>query len=82
MTPPAPGDALPVLTLETSLQLHVDDETIDLLHLPAAHIDGDAIVHFHNADVIHAGDVWFNGMYPFVDYTNGETFNGAIAGSP
>jgi cyclase len=81
VTPPAPGDALPVLTFETGLQLHVDDETIDLLHLPAAHIDGDAIMHFHNADVIPSGDVWFNGKNPFFDSTNGGTLNGAIAES-
>jgi cyclase len=80
VTPPATPEALPVLTFENTLQLHLDDETIDLLHLPGAHTDGDAIVHFNTADVIHTGDVWFNGMYPFIDTANGGSLSGAIAG--
>jgi glyoxylase-like metal-dependent hydrolase (beta-lactamase superfamily II) len=80
VTPPAPPQALPVVTFQRSLRLHVDGQTIDLLHLPAAHTDGDAAVHFREADVIHAGDVWFNGMYPFIDVANGGTLDGAIAG--
>ncbi|CAK6691154.1 hypothetical protein ICNINCKA_00954 [Synechococcus sp. CBW1107] len=80
VTPPAPPEALPVLTFENTLRLHLDDETIDLLHLPGAHTDGDAIVHFNTADVIHTGDVWFNGMYPFIDTANGGSLSGAIAG--
>ncbi|MEB3322957.1 MAG: MBL fold metallo-hydrolase [Synechococcaceae cyanobacterium] len=80
VTPPATAAALPVVTFDRDLRLHLDGQTIDLLHLPAAHTDGDAIVVFRPANVIHAGDVWFNGMYPFIDAAHGGTLRGAIAG--
>jgi glyoxylase-like metal-dependent hydrolase (beta-lactamase superfamily II) len=79
-TPPAPPAALPVVTFEKALRLQLDGETIELEHLPAAHTDGDVIVRFRRSDVIHAGDVWFNGMYPFIDAAHGGTLEGAIAG--
>jgi glyoxylase-like metal-dependent hydrolase (beta-lactamase superfamily II) len=78
--PPAPAGALPVVSFEKELRLQLNGETIDLLHLPAAHTDGDVIVQFRRSDVIHAGDVWFNGMYPFIDAAHGGTLAGAIAG--
>ncbi len=80
VTPPAPAEALPVVTFEQSLQLSLNGERLDLEYLPAAHTDGDVLVRFEKADVIHAGDVWFNGMYPFIDAGNGGTLAGAIAG--
>lgn len=80
VTPPAPPAALPPITFERDLRLRFNGETIDLLHLPAAHTDGDVIVRFRTSDVIHAGDVWFNGMYPFIDTRHGATLAGAIAG--
>ncbi|EDY37488.1 beta-lactamase domain protein [Cyanobium sp. PCC 7001] len=80
VTPPAPPEALPVISFDTTLQLLLDGQTIELRHLPAAHTDGDVVVQFRQANVIHAGDVWFNGMYPFIDTLNGGTLAGAIAG--
>ncbi len=80
VTPPAPAAALPPVSFERDLRLRFNGETVDLLHLPAAHTDGDVIVRFRNANVIHAGDVWFNGMYPFIDTRHGGTLAGAIAG--
>lgn len=80
VTPPAPAAALPVITFADRLRLRLNTETIDLIHLPAAHTDGDAIVVFGNANAIHAGDVWFNGFYPFIDGKHGGTLRGAIAG--
>ncbi|MEX1323118.1 MAG: MBL fold metallo-hydrolase [Synechococcaceae cyanobacterium] len=80
VTPPAEPANLPPITFERDLRLRLNGETIDLLHLPAAHTDGDVIVRFRNADVIHAADVWFNGMYPFIDTRHGATLAGAIAG--
>lgn len=80
VTPPAAPANLPPITFERDLRLRFNGETIDLQHLPAAHTDGDLIVRFRNADVIHAADVWFNGMYPFIDTRHGATLAGAIAG--
>lgn len=80
VTPPAPAEALPVVTFQQRLQLSLNGERLELEHLPAAHTDGDVLVHFQEADVIHAGDVWFNGMYPFIDAGNGGTLAGAIEG--
>jgi glyoxylase-like metal-dependent hydrolase (beta-lactamase superfamily II) len=80
VTPPAPPEALPLISFDTALQLQLDGQTIELRHLPAAHTDGDVVVQFRQANVIHAGDVWFNGMYPFIDTLNGGTLAGAIAG--
>ncbi|TVS02660.1 MAG: MBL fold metallo-hydrolase [Cyanobium sp. PLM2.Bin73] len=80
VTPPAAPANLPPVTFERDLRLRFNSETIDLQHLPAAHTDGDLIVRFRNADVIHAADVWFNGMYPFIDTRHGATLAGAIAG--
>ncbi len=80
VTAPAPAEALPVVSFEQSLQLSLNGEQLDLEYLPAAHTDGDVLVRFEQADVIHAGDVWFNGMYPFIDAGNGGTLAGAIAG--
>jgi glyoxylase-like metal-dependent hydrolase (beta-lactamase superfamily II) len=71
---------LPRISFERDLRLRFNGETVDLLHLPAAHTDGDVIVRFRDANVIHAGDVWFNGMYPFIDTRHGATLAGAIAG--
>jgi glyoxylase-like metal-dependent hydrolase (beta-lactamase superfamily II) len=80
VTPPAAPEDLPPITFERDLRLRLNGETLELLHLPAAHTDGDVIVRFRNADVIHAADVWFNGMYPFIDTRHGATLAGAIAG--
>ncbi|WP_225867486.1 MBL fold metallo-hydrolase [Cyanobium sp. NIES-981] len=80
VTPPAPPEALPVIGFDSSLQLQFNGETIALRHLPSAHTDGDVVVQFRQANVIHTGDVWFNGMYPFIDIPNGGTLAGAIAG--
>jgi len=80
VTPPAPAVALPVITFTGTLRLQLNGETIDLIHVPAAHTDGDSLVVFRNANVIHTGDVWFNGFYPFIDVSHGGTLKGAIAG--
>jgi len=54
-------------------------EQIRVTHLPNAHTDGDAIVHFTGSDVMHMGDIFFNGMYPFIDYSGGGSIEGVIA---
>jgi glyoxylase-like metal-dependent hydrolase (beta-lactamase superfamily II) len=77
--PASPPAALPTLTFQDSLSLHCGDETISAVHLPPAHTDGDAIVHFRQANVIHTGDIFFNGGYPFIDIAVGGNIDGMIA---
>ncbi len=77
--PPSPAKALPVVTFTDTVRFHVNGDTLHAHHVPAAHTDGDSIVHFEAADVIHMGDVFFNGMYPFVDLGSGGSVDGVIA---
>ena len=74
-----PPAALPVLTFTQDVTLHAHDDTVHVFHVEHAHTDGDAIVHFRTRDVIHAGDVFFNGRYPFIDSGNGGSLAGMIA---
>lgn len=78
-TPPSPAGALPVVTFDASVTFHLNGETIHAFHVDPAHTDGDSIVHFRKADVIHMGDVFFNGSYPFVDLSSGGSVTGTIA---
>ncbi|MGQ0553895.1 MAG: MBL fold metallo-hydrolase [Planctomycetota bacterium] len=68
---PAPPQALPVVTFEDSLSLHWNGEEIRLQHLPNGHTDGDAYVHFLGSGVVHLGDLFFAGRFPFVDLGSG-----------
>lgn len=77
--PPAPGIALPVVTFPASLTFHWNDETIEVVHFPNSHTDGDAAIFFKNANVIHAGDLFFNGIYPFIDAGSGGSLTGMMA---
>jgi glyoxylase-like metal-dependent hydrolase (beta-lactamase superfamily II) len=76
-----PQSALPVVTFDSNLTLHLNGDEIVVRHVPRAHTDGDAIVHFKNSDVLHMGDVFFNGMYPFIDTSSGGTIDGMVAGA-
>lgn len=64
---PYDAHALPNITFDHSLTLHFNNETIKALHLPNGHTDGDSIIFFENANIVHMGDHYFNGMFPFVD---------------
>ncbi len=77
-TPPAPDEALPVITYSSKMHFHINSEDIHLIHVANAHTDGDTIIHFKNANVIHAGDLFFNGFYPFIDGGNGGSVKGVI----
>ncbi|MFZ5653861.1 MAG: MBL fold metallo-hydrolase [Pseudomonadota bacterium] len=77
--PPAPRAALPVVTFAERMTLHWNDQDLELVHVPAAHTDGDAIVHFRSAKVLHLGDIFFNGFYPFIDVDSGGSIRGMIA---
>lgn len=78
-TPPAPAGALPVITFSDAVTFHWNGREIRVSHLDGAHTDGDAIIHFPDANVIHTGDIYFNGSYPFVDLQSGGSFDGVIA---
>ena len=77
-TPASPGSALPVVTFTDSVTFHINGDDLVAYHIPPAHTDGDAIVHFTRADVIHMGDTYFNAYYPFVDVSSGGHVNGVI----
>lgn len=76
--PPQSGPALPVVTFSEEMSLHLNGEDIRIIHIPNAHTDGDSIVHFRTSNVIHMGDVFFNGRFPFIDTPNGGTIDGVI----
>ena len=75
---PSPADALPVVTYGDKMTLHLNGETVTIGKLPPAHTDGDSYIHFENADVIHAGDVFRTVGYPGVDFNNGGSVKGTI----
>jgi glyoxylase-like metal-dependent hydrolase (beta-lactamase superfamily II) len=77
-TPALPPAALPVVTFGEDVTLHVNGDDIHVIHMPPAHTDGDVIVHFMKANVIHTGDVVV-GSYPIVDADSGGTIDGLIA---
>jgi glyoxylase-like metal-dependent hydrolase (beta-lactamase superfamily II) len=74
-----PG-ALPVLTFSDAVTFHVNDREAFVFHIEAAHTDGDAAILFRGDNVIFAGDVVFNGLFPYIDLDNGGTVDGYIAG--
>jgi glyoxylase-like metal-dependent hydrolase (beta-lactamase superfamily II) len=77
--PPLPESALPVITFSQDVTFHLNGNEIFIFHIERAHTDGDAIVHFKKSNVIHMGDIYFNGMYPFIDLSAGGSINGMIA---
>ncbi|HUG97684.1 MAG TPA: MBL fold metallo-hydrolase [Gammaproteobacteria bacterium] len=78
--PAAPARALPVITFAESVNLHLNGIDVRVLHIASAHTDGDALVYFEQADVLHMGDIYFNGLYPFIDLGSGGSIDGMIAG--
>lgn len=70
---------LPVITFNDTVTLHLNEESVHIFKVPAAHTDGDVIVHFTGSNVIHMGDLFFNGLYTFFDRSSGGSFDGMIA---
>ncbi len=75
----APAVALPVVTFNDTTTFHMNGQTIHVFHAAAAHTDGDTLIHFREADVIHMGDTYFNGFYPFIDIGAGGSLAGTLA---
>lgn len=76
---PLEKGALPVLTFSTDITLHLNGDTLHVFHLPDAHTNGDSAIHFKQANVIHTGDIFFNGTFPFIDVDHGGSLKGMIA---
>lgn len=76
---PAPKDALPVITFSHSMNFHLNDLDAHIFHAEKAHTDGDAVIHYKTVNVIHTGDIMFNGLFPFIDLDSGGSVDGYIA---
>jgi cyclase len=78
---PSPAGALPQQTFTDGTKLYFNGEELTLAHFAPAHTDSDIYVRFEKGNVLHMGDVWFGGTYPFLDASTGGNINGMIAGS-
>ncbi len=73
-----PSVGLPVMTFSDRMTLHFNGERVDMIHYPRGHTDGDVVLYFSDSNVVHAGDLFFQGRFPFVDLDNGGTVQGYI----
>lgn len=72
-------EGLPIITFTRDVALHLNDQPAAVFHVANAHTDGDSVIHFAKANVLHTGDAVFMGMYPFVDIEHGGSIDGMIA---
>ena len=77
--PPAPAVALPIITFEHRVSVHLNGEDIRAIHFPNGHTDTDVVIFFTRSNVVHMGDDFFNGIYPFIDSDGGGSAKGLIA---
>jgi cyclase len=77
--PPAPAAALPIITFDDKLSVHLNGEDIRAVHMPSAHTDTDVVIFFPTSNVVHFGDEFFNGIFPFIDTEGGGSVKGLIA---
>ncbi len=75
----SPADALPQITFADEQELYLNGEPLHLRHYAPAHTDSDIYIHFAKSNVLHTGDIWFNGFYPVIDYSTGGNINGMVA---
>jgi len=76
----AGGDGgLPIITFSESVTFHVNGQELYVFHVHHAHTDGDGVIHFRDRNVIHAGDILFNDLFPYIDLDNGGSVEGFIA---
>lgn len=77
-SPPSPAEALPVITFTDSITFHYNGDELRVAHMEPAHTDGDSVIFFRKANVVHMGDTYFNGMYPFIDVGSGGSIDGMV----
>jgi cyclase len=77
--PPSPKSALPVITFTRDVKFHLNGDEISAFHVERAHTDGDVVIHFKKVNVIHMGDVYWEGYFPFIDLSAGGSIDGVIA---
>jgi cyclase len=77
--PASPTAALPVITFNETISFFVNGDSVRATHVKNAHTDGDVIVFFQGANVLHMGDTYFNGVFPFIDVSSGGTLDGIVA---
>jgi glyoxylase-like metal-dependent hydrolase (beta-lactamase superfamily II) len=77
--PASPAGALPVVTFTEAVTFHLNGDELQAFHVPHAHTDGDVLIRFRRANVIHMGDTFMTGVYPFIDLSSGGNVNGVIA---
>jgi cyclase len=75
-TPPSPKEALPVITFDQAVSVFFNGEEIKVIHFPHGHTDGDSVIFFTGSNVVHMGDDFFAGMFPFVDLDAGGDVEG------
>jgi len=76
--PPAPASALPTKVLNNEQTLHLNGATLALKYYPPAHTDSDISIEFTDADILHVADTFWNGHFPFIDYSTGGSIDGMI----
>jgi glyoxylase-like metal-dependent hydrolase (beta-lactamase superfamily II) len=76
--PAAPTSALPTTVFQDKHTVHINGTSLELKHYSAAHTDSDISVHFADVDVLQTGDTFWNGGYPFIDYSTGGSIDGQI----
>ena len=77
--PASPKEALPVITFTEDMMVHFNGEDVLISHVHDAHTDGDAHIYFTKSNVLHMGDTYFQGKYPYIDLTSGGSIEGYIA---
>ncbi|WP_371378212.1 MBL fold metallo-hydrolase [Thalassotalea aquiviva] len=70
--------ALPVVTYDDGVTIYLGNEEIQIMHLPKSHTDGDSVVYFKQSNVLHMGDLFFQGRFPFIDLKGGGTVKGYL----
>lgn len=78
-SPAAPAPAWPVITFVDGVDFHLNDETVRVFHVAPAHTDGDSMVWFVEPNILHMGDLFFNGIFPVIDVGSGGSVRGYLA---